>query len=73
MEQKKEDETVIETVEEAFNYILNTSGIAMVPFYAFGASASLPWFRLSIGTTRNEDIAIIEDRLRRALAKLTFS
>lgn len=63
----------ISNMEEAFSYILNEAGIALVPFYAFGASKDLPWFRLSIGTTRNEDIAIIEDRLEKALNKLTFS
>lgn len=69
----KENGQKINTVEDAFSYILNEAGIALVPFYAFGASPDMPWFRLSIGTTRNEDIAIINDRLEKALDKLTFS
>lgn len=69
----KENGEKITSMEEAFSYILNEAGIAFVPFYAFGASKNLPWFRLSIGTTRNEDIAIIQDRLEKALNKLTFS
>jgi len=69
---KKEDGSTINTVREAFDYILNEAGIALVPFYAFGASDSLPWFRLSVGTTRSEDIAIIKDQLQKALAKLSF-
>ena len=68
----KENGEKINTMEEAFSYILNEAGIAMVPFYAFGASKNLPWFRLSIGTTRNEDIAIIKDSLGNALSKLSF-
>ncbi len=69
---RKDDGSTINTVKEGFEYILNEAGIALVPFYAFGASDSLPWYRLSVGTTRSKDIAIIEDRLHKALAKLTF-
>jgi len=69
---KKEDGSSINTVKEAFEYILNEAGIALVPFYALGASDSLPWFRLSVGTTRSEDIEIIKVQLQKALAKLTF-
>lgn len=63
---------VLESVEAVFEYILNKSGVALVPFYAFGASKNLPWFRLSIGTTQSEDIPIIENKLEKALSKLTF-
>lgn len=62
----------ISSVQEGFSYLLNEAGIAMVPFYAFGASKDLPWYRLSIGTCKNEDIAIIKDRLIAAFTKLTF-
>jgi aspartate aminotransferase len=70
---RKEDGSKLNTVEEVFSYILNEAKIALVPFYAFGASKSLPWFRLSIGTTRSEDIAIINDQLKKALDKLSYS
>ena len=66
------DNKKLESVEAVFEYILNEAGVALVPFYAFGASRTLPWFRLSIGTTRSEDIAIIEKQLEDALQKLTF-
>ena len=62
----------LNTVEDVFGYILNEASVALVPFYAFGASKTLPWFRLSIGTTRSEDIAIIEQRLEDAISKLSF-
>lgn len=63
----------LNTVEDVFNYILNEASVALVPFYAFGASDTLPWFRLSVGTTRSEDIAIIEQRLEEAISKLSFA
>jgi aspartate aminotransferase len=68
----QENGAKITSVQEGFSYILNEAGIAMVPFYAFGASKDLPWYRLSIGTCRNEDIAIIKERLIAAFNKLTF-
>jgi aspartate aminotransferase len=68
----QENGAKITSVQEGFSYILNEAGIALVPFYAFGASKDLPWYRLSIGTCRNEDIAIIKERLIAAFNKLTF-
>jgi aspartate aminotransferase len=69
---KTEDGNELDSVEAIFKYILNEAGIALVPFYAFGASKTLPWFRLSIGTTRSKDIKIIKEQLEKALAKLSF-
>jgi len=66
------DNRKLESVEAVFEYILNEAGVALVPFYAFGSSRTLPWFRLSIGTTRSKDITIIENQLENALSKLTF-
>jgi aspartate aminotransferase len=66
------DNKKLGSVEDVFEYILNEAGVALVPFYAFGASENLPWFRLSIGTTESKDIAIIEKQLEDALSKLTF-
>ena len=70
---KKENGSTLNSVEDVFSYILNEAKIALVPFYAFGASRSLPWFRLSIGTTRSEDIMIINNQLKGALDKLSYS
>jgi len=62
----------IESVEQVFEYILNDAGIALVPFYAFGSPKDLPWFRLSVGTTRSEDIPKIDESLTKSLSKLKF-
>jgi aspartate aminotransferase len=52
-------------------YILNEAKLAVVPFYAFGASRSAPWYRLSVGTCKKEDINEMIGKLREALKKLS--
>ncbi len=52
-------------------YILNAAGLAVVPFYAFGADRSSPWYRLSVGTCKKEDIREMLDKLRSALMQLS--
>jgi aspartate aminotransferase len=51
-------------------YLLNSAGLAVVPFYAFGADRSSPWYRLSVGTCKKEEIPEMIGRLRLALEKL---
>lgn len=51
-------------------YILNEAGLAVVPFYAFGADRSSPWYRLSVGTCKKEEINEMIGKLRDALVKL---
>jgi aspartate aminotransferase len=51
-------------------YILNEAKLAVVPFYAFGADKSSPWYRLSVGTCKKEEIGEMIDQLRAALQKL---
>ena len=55
---------------KVYQYLLEQAQVALVPFYAFGAATDSPWFRLSVGTTRLEDIAPILDQFRAALALL---
>lgn len=52
-------------------YILNAAGLAVVPFYAFGADRSSPWYRLSVGTCKEEEINEMIDKLRVALKQLS--
>ncbi len=52
-------------------YLLNEAKLAIVPFYAFGADRSSPWYRLSVGTCKVEEIPAMIDQLRKALGKLT--
>ncbi len=67
----REDGTQIANTQEATAYILNEAQLAIVPFYAFGASRDSSWFRLSVGTAKMEDIKVIIDRLEKALIKLS--
>jgi aspartate aminotransferase len=42
----------------------------MVPFYAFGADPTSPWYRMSIGTCKKEDIPQMLQELKEALEEL---
>jgi aspartate aminotransferase len=61
---------VLKTTQEVTKYILDEAKVALVPFYAFGASADSSWYRLSVGTCKLEDIATVIENLRAALKKL---
>ncbi|HYK47150.1 MAG TPA: aminotransferase class I/II-fold pyridoxal phosphate-dependent enzyme [Parafilimonas sp.] len=67
---KKADGKVLESQEDVTEYLLNEAQLAVVPFYAFGASHQSPWYRLSVGTCRIEDIEPFLQRLQSALEKL---
>jgi aspartate aminotransferase len=61
---------ILETQGDVTAYILNEAGLAVVPFYAFGSSRSNPWYRLSVGTCKKEEINEMISRLGEALKKL---
>lgn len=52
------------------SYILNEAKLAVVPFYAFGASKDSDWYRLSVGTCKKEEIPEMLEKLKNALRKL---
>jgi aspartate aminotransferase len=62
--------TVLEAQSDVTSYILNEAKIAIVPFYAFGASRSSSWYRLSVGTCKKEEIDEMLGMLKSALEKL---
>ena len=68
---KDERGQVLATQADVTSYLLNEAGLAVVPFYAFGASRDSDWYRLSIGTCRKEDIPQMLSKLRTALEKLS--
>ena len=47
---------VLENQADVTAFILNEARLAVVPFYAFGASANSSWYRLSVGTCKKEEI-----------------
>lgn len=68
---KTADGSELGSQADVTNYILNEAALAVVPFYAFGASKDSDWYRLSVGTCKTEDIPGMIDKLRSALQQLT--
>lgn len=52
-------------------YLLQVAGLAIVPFYAFGATNTSPWYRLSVGTCKKEEIDEMLQKLKAALQQLS--
>lgn len=52
------------------SYILDEAKLAVVPFSAFGASKNSPWYRLSVGTCRLEEVDEMIGKLREAMKLL---
>lgn len=67
---KTSSDITLENQEAVTAYLLSEARLAVVPFYAFGASKTSPWYRLSVGTCKKEEIGEMLDALRTALAKL---
>lgn len=61
---------MLETQSDVTAYVLNEAKLAIVPFYAFGTSRSNPWYRLSVGTCKKEEIGEMINKLREALKKI---
>ena len=55
---------------EVTAYLLHEASLAVVPFYAFGATRNSPWYRLSVGTCKKEEIPEMISKLSVALKKL---
>ncbi len=51
-------------------HLLDTAKIALVPFYAFGTNKNSPWYRLSVGTCKKEEIDEMLASLKEALSGL---
>lgn len=52
------------------SYILHQASLALVPFYAFGADKQSPWYRLSVGTCKKQEIGEMFERLEASLSLL---
>lgn len=61
---------LLDTTEKATKYLLDSAGVAIVPFYAFGASKESTWYRLSVGTCALSDIELVINAIRNSLSKL---
>jgi len=58
-------------IKAVTSYLLQEAKLAIVPFYAFGASTESNWFRLSVGTAKTQDIDTIFELLESALDSLS--
>ena len=67
---KTADGSVLNSTQDITKYILEVAKIAVVPFYAFGASKNSTWYRLSVGTCKVEDVNDAIISLRNALKQL---
>ncbi len=64
------DKTPLTDVKDATAYLLDAAGLALVPFTAFGSNANSPWYRLSVGTAKMNDIPVVMEKLRTAIEQL---
>jgi aspartate aminotransferase len=70
--QKTSDGKTLATTKDITKYLLDEAKIALVPFYAFGASDESEWYRLSVGTCKMQDVEDAISSLRKALQKLSL-
>ena len=68
---KLPDGSLLNNQPDVTSYILQTAGLAVVPFYAFGADSNSPWYRLSVGTCKEEEIDEMLGKLTNALKQLS--
>ena len=57
----------VQTNEEIRQWLLESAGVAIVPFQAFGLDDESGWFRISVGSVGVDDIIAAMDRLESAL------
>ena len=60
----------LETQADVTSYLLQSASLAVVPFYAFGASNQSPWYPLTVGTCKKEEIDEMLGNLHQALKSL---
>lgn len=66
----RDGEHVLETPAEIRQWLLESVGMAMVPFDAFGARHAHHWYRLSVGAVGMPELSAVLDRLEAALGRL---
>lgn len=68
---KTAENKILNNQTDVTAYLLNEARLAVVPFYAFGAAKNSPWYRLSVGTCKKEEIPEMFEQLKRSLQKLS--
>lgn len=65
------DGKTLHSDDDVRSYLLQSAGLAAVPFSAFGQSEGSGWFRLSVGAVSLQQIEKLMARLKPALAALS--
>ena len=65
------DGRTLQSDDDVRSYLLQSAGLAAVPFSAFGQPEGSGWFRLSVGAVSLSDIQKLMSRLRPALEALS--
>ncbi len=68
---KTAEGSLLKDQADVTSYLLNEAALAVVPFSAFGAPKTSPWYRLSVGTCKLEDIPEMLRKLLEAMKKLS--
>ncbi|MFA6150783.1 MAG: aminotransferase class I/II-fold pyridoxal phosphate-dependent enzyme [Chitinophagaceae bacterium] len=66
----KHNGTELATQTDVSEYLLNEAHLAIVPFSCFGADKESPWYRMSIGTCKYEELDEMFAALEAAFAQL---
>lgn len=61
---------ILENQSDVTTYLLEKAGLALVPFYAFGTSEDSPWYRMSVGTCKKDEIPDVLGKLELAIKAL---
>ncbi|MBI1267854.1 MAG: aminotransferase class I/II-fold pyridoxal phosphate-dependent enzyme [Cryomorphaceae bacterium] len=61
----------LSNTQDVASFLLSEADLALVPFYAFGASRDALWFRLSVGTCASDSIDAVFASIQAALDSLT--
>ncbi len=63
----------IETTDDITAFLLNHAQLAVVPFTAFGVAKGTDWYRISVGTLKDQDVPEMLRKLEAALSALKQS
>ncbi len=56
--------------ESVTQFLMDEIGVALVPFYCFGADKESPWYRISVGTAYMEDLDKVFRKMEAVFAQL---
>lgn len=67
---KTDKGVLINNIPDITEFLLDEAGVAVVPFYAFGANDDSLWFRISVGVCSMDDIIEVCKSLKRNIKLL---